>query len=85
MSKWTEVKSNYIEQDGSFLIMYIDAWETGRPEEEGKVIATIVGAVIDGEHEYTTIWIDKDAMYDDTVNRAIEEGFRTLEAELKEL
>ncbi|WNO29761.1 hypothetical protein [Bacillus phage SDFMU_Pbc] len=85
MSKWAEIRSDYIEQDGSFLILHIDAWETGQDDEEGKVIATIIGAVIDEEKEYTTIWIDKDAMYDPRVKEEIEQARRTLEDELDNL
>lgn len=38
-SKYREIRSNFVDYDKN--IMYIDAWRTTSPNEEGKVIAKI--------------------------------------------
>jgi ABC-type cobalt transport system substrate-binding protein len=38
---WSEIRSDFEDEDKYNVITYIDAWETGNNDEEGRVIATV--------------------------------------------
>ena len=67
MSKWAEIRSDYVDEEN--MIQYVDAWLTLDGDEEGKVIAKI--NLITKEVEY----LDSDARYDEYAQEAISTVF----------
>lgn len=47
-SKYREIRNNFINEDDHKV--YIDAWKTGKPNEEGSVIAKIDIATYEVEY-----------------------------------
>lgn len=74
MSKWAEIRNNYVDDDG---IMYIDAWETGEDNDEGEVIA-MIKPLADQKDAYQVYYLDHEAANDIYAQQIINEGISIL-------
>ena len=85
MSKWAEIRNNYIEEtDEGFRVLHIDSWKTSSDNEEGRVIAKLVGINKDGEPCIYTSYEDPEARVDEYAQESIKEGLKNLTEQLKE-
>jgi uncharacterized protein (UPF0335 family) len=75
MGKWSEIRSEHIDEDG---VTFIDGWRTEDENEEGVVIALIDS---DGDIEY----VDKDAKTDNYAQEIIQEIISLRKEEKKKL
>lgn len=66
MSKYAEIRSDFVNKEENAL--YIDAWKTNNPNEEGKILAKI-----DLDSKEVT-YLDKGAKTDDEVKSVINEA-----------
>lgn len=83
-SKWTEVRNDYIEEaNEDFHVLHIDSWKTGDDNEEGKVIAKLVGINKDGEPHVYVSYEDPDAKIDPLAQEVIKEADKKLRDHLK--
>jgi hypothetical protein len=79
-SHWAEIRSDYIEEaDEDFHVLHIDSWKTsGDTEEEGKVIAKLVGISKDGKPHIYVSYEDPDARIDPLAQEVIKEADQKL-------
>lgn len=82
--QWAEIKHDHHEETDGFIVAYVDAWKTGNDDEEGVVIAKIIGARIDGEPKTYISYQNAYAMVDANAKAAIEEAQREVIEALKE-
>lgn len=88
---WAEIRNDYHEEDeNGFIVAHLDAWKTNDPNDEnGEVIAKVVGARIDGQAKIYVSYQNVDAQIDETAQSAIKEAARdirnTLDEQLGEL
>lgn len=76
---WGEIRNDFVEElDNGTLEMNIDAWKTDDDNEEGSVIAKIIGKKIDGEIEIEVFYIDEQARKDAYAQEVILEGVSEL-------
>ena len=84
MSKWKEIRNNFVETTSSEYhnIIHIDAWRTGRDNEEGKVVAKIFEPKDESEIEEMGVvyveYYDKDARTDEYAQEVITEAYNFL-------
>jgi len=75
MSKWSEIRSNYFDDEEG--VQTVDAWLTDKDNEEGEVIAKIH---LDTK---TVDYLDPDAETDEyaqeVINEVLEEGYSLTE------
>lgn len=83
-SKWSEIRNDYIEDVDDFHVLHIDAWETGDDNEEGTVIAKLIGINKNGEPHIYLSHHDPDAMIDPYAKGTIEDAKQELRNYLKE-
>ena len=66
ISKWKQINNEYF--DDVERCVTIDAWKTGNPNEQGKIIAKVYE-----DKEKGTVYIDKKAESDEYAQEAIRE------------
>lgn len=83
-SKWVEIKNDYIEEDGKFGILHIDAFKHYLDDHsEGETIAKLVGVLINDDVHIHPVILNPNATSDIIVNENIEEGYALLSEYLK--
>lgn len=83
-NKWAEIRNDHIEDaENDFHVLYIDAWRTGDDNEEGKVIAKLIGINKDGEPHIYLSYQDPDAQIDPYAQEVIKESHQELRDYLK--
>lgn len=68
---WSRIKHDYHEETDGFVVGFVDAWRTDDEDEEGRVIAQVVGAVIDNKPSTFIVHCDPEARFDQTAKAAI--------------
>lgn len=83
-SKWADILNYHIEDtDNGFHVLRVDAYKTANDDEEGVVIATLVGINKDGEPHIYTAYHDADARVDTYAKAVIKESEQKLTDYLK--
>lgn len=74
---WSEIRSDHHEETDGFIVAHVDAWKTSDGDEEGEVIAKVIGTIgAENEIQYYVSHQDVRAMVDVA---AIEEITGTIE------
>lgn len=82
---WAEIRNDYHEYENGFIVAHLDAWKTNDPNDEnGEVIAKVVGARIDGQHQIYVSYQNVDAQVDETAQSIIKETERDIRNALNE-
>lgn len=82
---WAEINHDHSEETsetGGFHVAYIDAYKTDDGDENGEVIAKVIGALIDGKPAVYVSYINVDARIDDAAQAHIAEATAEVEQEL---
>lgn len=78
-SKWGEISNNYIEDaDEGFHVLHIDAWKTNDGNEEGVVIAKLIGIQKDDKPHVYLSYQDPEARIDPYAQEVIKEADKKL-------
>lgn len=70
---WTRIHHDHHEETDGFIVGYVDAWLTNQEDEEGRVIAQVVGAIIDGKPAVYVAHCDPEARFDANAKAAVAE------------
>lgn len=82
---WAEIRNDYHEEENGFIVAHLDAWKTNDPNDEnGEVIAKVIGARIDGQHQVYVTYQNVDAQVDETAQTIIKETERDIRKALSE-
>lgn len=81
---WSKIRYNHHEETDGFIVGYVDAWQTINEDEEGRVIAQVVGAVIDGKPSVYVVHCDPEARFDEMAKDAIAKCADEVKAKLNE-
>lgn len=70
---WASIQHDHHEETDGFVIGYVDAWVTSQEteDEEGKVIAQVVGAIVDGKPAVYVAHCDPRARFDTNAKAAV--------------
>ncbi|WP_078598598.1 hypothetical protein [Evansella clarkii] len=83
-SKWAEIRNDYIEEDGVFHVLHVDAWRTDDDNEETEVIAKLVGINKDGKSHIYLSYHNPDAQIDPYAKEVIQEADKLLREHLND-
>lgn len=83
MSKWSEIRNDFIDMNSNTLVVCVDAWLTDDDNEEGKTIARVIGKEMDNGIYYEVIYNDNDAITDEYAQEMIAEAKDIIKTEIK--
>lgn len=69
--RWAEIRYDHHEETDGFLIGFVDAWKSNDDNEDGRVIAQVIGAKINGKDSVYVAYCDPEARVDENANEAI--------------
>lgn len=81
---WSKILYDHHEEVDGFIVGYVDAWRTTNEDEEGRVIAQVVGAAIDGNPSVYVVHCDPEARFDEMAKDAIAKCSDEVKAKLNE-
>ena len=84
-SVYKEIRTEHIEDDGVFHILHVDAWKTDDDDEEGTVIAKIIGVNLNGTFHHSVQYRDNILSAYTDVESAIREGLESLNAHMNDI
>ena len=84
-SNWVDIRTDYIEEEGIFHVLHVDAWKTDDDDESGEVIAKLIGVNQNCEQHVYTSYLNHDARFDKYAQEAVKEGEKVLRTHLAAL
>lgn len=83
ITTWAEIRADHWREENGFIVAAIDAWTTNNPEEEGEVIANVIGIVGHDNELYVHVdYHDARARIDHKANSVIQTTINTMKADL---